>query len=207
MPEQLHAVVHEEKCPGERRRDRQADVDRRADRTEEHEADDRRQRDAEEQRELHLVDVLTDEQRVIDRHVHLDAGGERAPEFREFLFDVLAYRNEVAADRFANAHRYGRLPVVTCDAAFVFGAILDRRDEVAEVNRLAVPASEEDAFELVDAIRFAHRPHVELDTAARDRPGGQFLMLAEDGRADFCRGQIIRPHAVRIEPDSHVSCS
>ena len=188
MTEQLHAVVHEEKCPGERRRDRQADVNCRADRAEEDKADDRRECDAEEQCELHLVDVLADEQRVIDRHVHLDAGGERATEFREFLFDVLAYRDEVAAYRFANAHRHGGLAVVPRDTAFVFGAIFHGCNEVAEIDRLAVPASEEDAFELVDAIGLAHRPHVELDTAARNRPGGQFLMLAEDGRADLGGG-------------------
>src|SRR5436309_2281897 len=99
--------------------------------------------------------------------MQLDTRRQHAAKLGQLLLDILADRDKVAAHRLAYADGDGWHAVEPGQAALVFEAILDRR-HVAKVDWLIVALHDEQLAELLEGIRLAHRPQIELDQVALD---------------------------------------
>ena len=139
------AEIHDAERGDERNRQRDAGDDRGPERAQEEQHDHDDEADAQDERELHVVDGGADRSGAVADDLQIDACRHAALDARQLGFYAGNRVDDVGAGLSLNVDDDGGLAIVPAADSRVLESVLDRRD-IFQANRCAVAIGDDDVF-------------------------------------------------------------
>ena len=176
--------AHGDECRDHRNRERQAGDDRRAPRVQEQEHDKDREKPAKDQRDLHVLDRVADERRVVAHHPQRDARRKLRRHLLDGDSNPIGHANGVGACLFLHVQCNGRLRVDIREAARLLDTV-DHLCHVPDEQRALTHALHRNVGDLRGCGASSGDPHHRLGGAAIGRAHRRINVLRAKCVNDF----------------------